>query len=117
MQVHVVSTRTTGTGGFDWFYNKPDAEQFYAQEQATAATFTDPADRYVPRYVGEVTVPDGLDRDGITTWLDTEGVDVWDFDLDSDFVDAGPTLIVSSGAPVYLDPNNAANPFRSDPGA
>ena len=46
MRVYCVGSRTAGTGGFDWFYSKEDADQSEVQEIEATQRFRDAGERY-----------------------------------------------------------------------
>lgn len=74
--VFVIATFTNATGGFDWFYKEADAAAHHAKQLA------EPYKQHV-RNVGRVRVPAGLDRDGITAWLDSDGFELWNVEPDA----------------------------------
>ncbi len=73
--VYVVAMHTESTGGFDWFYEEGAAKSHYEAEKREFARLDPNADGV--KYIGAVTVP-ARDSEGITNWLDREGVELWD---------------------------------------
>lgn len=77
--VFVVSFRTLGTGGFDWFPRRSDALRAFEKEKKQV-NLTDPDLFFEVRYVGEMQVPFPLsEKDEITHWIDNECETAWDF--------------------------------------
>ena len=80
-KVYVVSFRSLGSDGFDWFADRDDALAHFEKEKAHR-NLNNPETCYEVRYVGEVEVPFPVNYgDEITTWLDARCSDLWDFDV------------------------------------
>jgi hypothetical protein len=45
-RVYAVGTRTSGTGGFGWFWKNEEADKFFADEKAIEARFKAKGDYY-----------------------------------------------------------------------
>jgi hypothetical protein len=68
--VYVVVTRTRGTGGFDWYWRKENAEIELARQQRASAYFTTKGEFYKTGLVEHQTNFTIADADEITEEID-----------------------------------------------